>query len=437
MIAVVELLSVRGLECRGFVVCGQDQVQQFYDLVHDEVRQLESEIRNAEANMEGMQHEHQEEIKAYLRKVVHLEYEHSNNIDAAQQAGKLDREAEEAGFLSRKAELNHAKLTLKEDLRREELAHENEVRGLKEVERKELQKLREEFQRNHRELEQKYQNRLNELTEDLELRRKMELHEIEERKNRHINDLIRNHDKAFAEMKAYYNAITADNLALIKTLNDDIDELKNSQYRNEQALLEMERKNELLAAPLTQAQNEVKELQAKLTNYAKDKSSLRHAKARLLALDESHKALAEQHAVMLKQYQKMEEERDTLYRTFESTIERVQHKNNEKNSLLGKMIEEYGDVFEAKKAQFTSVLRASNLDPVVLASVTKKLDDVLTAKNEQINELRYETAKVMKAHNDLVRVYEAKLSQMGVPRGELGLEPLLGHTSTAPANLVT
>jgi cell division protein ZapA (FtsZ GTPase activity inhibitor) len=47
----------------------------------------------------------------------------------------------------------------------------------------------------------------------------MEIHEIEERKNRHINDLMKNHEKAFAEMKGYYNNITQDNLALIKTLN--------------------------------------------------------------------------------------------------------------------------------------------------------------------------------------------------------------------------
>lgn len=41
---------------------------------------------------------------------------------------------------------------------------------------------------------------------------KVDIHEIEERKNLHINDLMRNHEKAFGQMKAYYNDITNDNL---------------------------------------------------------------------------------------------------------------------------------------------------------------------------------------------------------------------------------
>lgn len=44
----------------------------------------------------------------------------------------------------------------------------------------------------------------------------MEIHELEERKNLHINELINNHETAFAELKQYYNTITRENLELIK-----------------------------------------------------------------------------------------------------------------------------------------------------------------------------------------------------------------------------
>ena len=47
---------------------------------------------------------------------------------------------------------------------------------------------------------------------------KVEIHEIEERKNQHINDLMLNHEKAFNEMKEYYNDITRENLDIIKGL---------------------------------------------------------------------------------------------------------------------------------------------------------------------------------------------------------------------------
>ena len=41
-------------------------------------------------------------------------------------------------------------------------------------------------------------------------------HQVEERKNSHINELMRQHEAAFAEIKAYYSDITANNLDLIK-----------------------------------------------------------------------------------------------------------------------------------------------------------------------------------------------------------------------------
>jgi len=50
----------------------------------------------------------------------------------------------------------------------------------------------------------------------------VEIHELEERKNQHINELIGNHDKAFAELKKYYNDITAENLNLIKGQKEEI-----------------------------------------------------------------------------------------------------------------------------------------------------------------------------------------------------------------------
>lgn len=68
------------------------------------------------------------------------------------------------------------------------------------------------------EIEAKYERKMRSLREELELRRKTEIHEIEERKNSQINTLMRNHEKAFSDIKNYYNDITLNNLALINSL---------------------------------------------------------------------------------------------------------------------------------------------------------------------------------------------------------------------------
>lgn len=46
----------------------------------------------------------------------------------------------------------------------------------------------------------------------------IELREVEERKNKHITELMQNHEKAFSEIKCYYNDITLNNLSLINSL---------------------------------------------------------------------------------------------------------------------------------------------------------------------------------------------------------------------------
>jgi ribulose 1,5-bisphosphate carboxylase large subunit-like protein len=46
--------------------------------------------------------------------------------------------------------------------------------------------------------------------------------QVEERKNAHINELMKQHEAAFGEIKNYYNDITANNLDLIKVRSEDL-----------------------------------------------------------------------------------------------------------------------------------------------------------------------------------------------------------------------
>ena len=82
----------------------------------------------------------------------------------------------------------------------------------------EITQLRSDFERQAKEIEAKYEKKMRTLRDELDLRRKTEIHEIEERKNGQINSLMKNHEKAFSDIKNYYNDITLNNLALINTL---------------------------------------------------------------------------------------------------------------------------------------------------------------------------------------------------------------------------
>merc|ERR1711865_945111 len=245
------------------------------------------------------------------------------------------------------------------------------------------------------------------LRDDLELRRKVEILEIEERKNHHINELMKKHEKAFGEIKNYYNDITHNNLDLIRSLKEEVSEMKKKEVSNEKLMFEIAQENKKLSEPLTRALKEVEKLRHELANYQKDKMSLQNAKSRLHVLETQLRDLTWEHEVLEQRFHHVEKERDELYEKFESTIYDVQQKSGFKNILLERKLQAINESLEKKEA-----------------------------KNGAIKDLQYELARVTKAHNDVIRVYESKLTEFGIPVEELGFRPLLTNTGTGPAGLV-
>ena len=191
-----------------------------------------------------------------------------------------------------------------------------------------------------------------------------------------------------------------------------------------------------LSEPLARTKKENETLKHALANYEKDKVSLIHTKARLQDTEKQLRNLEWEHEVFEQKFHEVERERDDLYQKFEHSIYDVQQKSGLKSAMLEKKVEIMQEEIEKKDAQIGQVLAASNLDPATVAQVSKKVEEELEKKNRVIKALQYDVAKVSKAHNDLIRVYEAKLAEFGVPVEELGFRPLVTNTSTAPAGLV-
>ena len=126
-----------------------------------------------------------------------------------------------------------------------------------------------------------YENKHEELRQELELRLKVEIHEIEERKNEHINDLMKNHEEAFKEMKDYYNNITKENLELIKMHKEKLVDIRGQIEGNQQTIETLKAEMLKLKEPLTKAISMRDTLRKQLATFDKDQMALRNAKARL------------------------------------------------------------------------------------------------------------------------------------------------------------
>jgi hypothetical protein len=208
----------REREERNYFQLERDKVNTFWEITKRQLDEKGAELRNKEREVEESEERHQVEIKVYKQKVKHLLYEHQNNISEQRAENTVSLKLAQDEHRGSEIELRKDKRSLKVELKEQQLAQEDVIKSLKLKRDGTVTELRQDFERQAVEIETKYERKMRALRDELDLRRKTELHEVEERKNSQINALMRNHEKAFSDIKNYYNDITLNNLALINTL---------------------------------------------------------------------------------------------------------------------------------------------------------------------------------------------------------------------------
>ncbi|KAH7297949.1 hypothetical protein KP509_25G020400 [Ceratopteris richardii] len=281
--------------------------------------------------------------------------------------------------------------------------------------------MKQEYDANEKELQSKTEKKIKSIREDCELRRKQEVHEVEERKNTHINELMKKHEKAFTEIKCYYNDITQNNLDLIKTLKEDVTDMKKKEAANEKLMYDIAQENKRLTEPLTKALKEVEVLKKQLANYEKDKLSLQQARASLAEHSKLVKNLEFENGALQQRFDELKNERDDLHKQFEMGVFELQQKSNLKNLLIQRKVQVLEETLEKKDAQLGEVAALGNRDPNTVQIVKDNINHTIDSKNKEIRQLRYELGKMTKAYKDLSNAFKTKLVQYGVPLEEMGL----------------
>lgn len=145
--------------------------------------------------------------------------------------------------------------------------------------------------------------------------------------------------------------------------------------------------------------------------------------------DQVLKDIEWQYEVRLQQFQYLEREKEELFHDFDKTIYELQQKTGLRNLVLEKKLETIQESLETKDAQINQLLTASKIDPKTLGVIKNTLEEVENLKNEAIKEIQNELKKIREAHSNMVKTYEGKLSEFGIPVEELGFDPLV------PANI--
>ena len=384
---------------------------------------------------------HRVELRVYQQKVKHLEYEHRNNVKAIVQDGTQVLEEEQKAHEERERELLRAKEQMKFEKLELELVNASKIAELRQQADRQLFKLKQQFEDGLTELTSRCEARLRQLEVNLELRRRVEVHEVEERKNQHINDLMKNHKKAFGQMKTYYNDITGGNLQVIKDLQKKIVELKEMAVENKRKLLDYVQENQKLSEPLAMVTAEIAELQALLRERTKDQMALRNAHSRLSALGKSSAEMRRDLESLEEEYFKVEKERDQLYNSYEESIEKMQQQSEFHNQALAQRLKAAEASVERAGMQVEEIIRAANLDSSEMARVMETLNQMLSAKDEALKNVRFLVVKLKKTYNDSLDTFQAKLRDLGIPAEELDMlgftpEDLPKEATGAPAGLI-
>lgn len=136
-----------------------------------------------------------------------------------------------------------------------------------------------------------------------------------------------------------------------------------------------------------------------------------------------------EYEVKLQQFEYLRAERDKLFEQFHKTVYEIHQKTGLRNLILQKKLETIEESLETKDAQINQITSAARIDPQALGIIISTLEEVERLKNETIREIQAELKKIREAHSNMVKTYEGKLSEFGIPVEELGFDPLV------PANI--
>ena len=192
------------------------------------------------------------------------------------------------------------------------------------------------------------------------------------------------------------------------------------------------------------------ELRKKLENYQKDKVALQKLQKRFEALRRQLENMKYELDAKILHCDKLTEERDDVKQKFEGAIIDVQQKSSEtqknvtcsnqnnflifsglRSALLERKLIFLEKETEQRESLLGEVLKISNIEP---SAMSTRIERLLSQKNEKICDLRYELARVMKAHDDLLEIFKAKMIKYGIPVDELGSTLPLNQPKKASAS---
>eukprot|EP00927_Polykrikos_kofoidii_P078778 TRINITY_DN75592_c0_g1_i1.p1 TRINITY_DN75592_c0_g1~~TRINITY_DN75592_c0_g1_i1.p1 ORF type:complete len:482 (-),score=151.06 TRINITY_DN75592_c0_g1_i1:40-1419(-) len=401
----------------------REKINYFWIVEKKTLTEKQADLRNKERELQDRKERQDIELKMFQQRLKHLRYHHTNEIVELKTDAELALKLQEDHHRVTEAEIQKDKRALKVQMKEAEVSQEDFVRMLKLENDQQILELRQEFDRKARDLQQKYELRMKTIREHMEKTRQNQIRKIEEDKNAHIHEVMTRNQKAFHDIKVYYTEITSSNLDSIVRLKEEHSDIKKTENKEAKKMFDLEQRNKQLKEPLKNAHQEVESLQAKKQAYEEDKKKLAEVKEKIKHAETNLHRLEFQHEVLQQQLATANKEWEELYAKFQHAIYDVQRKSGLKNLILEKKLDAVEEALETTAAQVAEILASAKVEQATSAGISQKLEQVIAYKNDIVVQLQEEVHRIKDSHHTMVRTYESKLMEYGIPPEELGFTP--------------
>ncbi|CAG0902169.1 unnamed protein product [Cyprideis torosa] len=403
----------REREERNYYQIERDKVQSFWDITKQELASTRAELRNKGREGENAEEVFGKELQEQKQRMHYLSFDQSRMLMEQRAAEVRKLKAEQDLRREKEGKLIAEIRLLKNQVEEKEAAYFSELRQQQLKHTNELTAVKKRFELEAQEIERRWIARFEELESESELEKQTELNQMEEKKNAQIQTLIEKHEKAFLDLKSYYNDITINNLALINTLKEQISDMKIKEEQMDKKVTRLQAENEKLAEPMRQAESQVADLRKMVSSLEREKGALKSAEEQVNALRRTVGQLKWQKDMLEERFSTLERERDDLHKRLVAVVSQVQQRSSFKNLLLERQVKTLGEDLEKREAQLNEVLTTSPGS----RDITVRVEDIFDNKNSQIRDLKMQIARACKRYNEFLR--EVQTKGICLEKGEL------------------
>ena len=307
--------------------------------------------------------------------------------------------------------------SLSQMLKEQEVLQNDFINALQKDNVKDIHELKMDYELKECQLRGFYREKMKEMRNNATEQRNKTIEEITEKKGREIKKLTEQHANDFSKMKNYYSDLNNKNLNKLKSLADDLKRVYQQQNNLKNAKNKKINQKNRTEIPYKRIEKEAKckENFSLLRNQNKD-----YKKLIKQLLDQEYK-----YEVTFQKVTYLDKEHTHYVDLYKNSLHRVEQESGLKNLILEKKLEILEDNLEIKEVQLKELIKRTLIDPSKINQLTSTLEEVDLMKTETINQLEEELKRIKETHANMIKTYEAKLAEFGIPVEEIGFEPLL------------